>query len=299
MREQWVIHGGDNAFGQFGRDVDDAIATLYLLGRPELRLLALTTVFGNAPLRRTTRSAQALLRAAGRADLPVIAGAACAGDGDTPAADYLARTVAANPGRIALLATGPLTNVAGALRLHPGFLHDLAGLYCMGGRFTPLRVGWRQAGELNFAADPLAAHRVLSRAPRLTLVPSEVCVQVAWNAEVLHSAGALHPRLRTVLATWLRAYGLGRGVRAFHPWDLLPAVAITHPGLFHSRVRPVALQPVLLAGGWLAEPGPHPLRCVQQVVDPKLLTRLAFAALQQAWPAPQTAPQAGPVQCVG
>ena len=54
---------------------DDALAIVLALARPELRLLAITTVAGNAPLDRTTRNALRVLTLLGRTDVPVAAGA--------------------------------------------------------------------------------------------------------------------------------------------------------------------------------------------------------------------------------
>ena len=54
---------------------DDAIAIMVALGSPEVELLAVTTVAGNAPLHRTTANAIRVLDFLGRADIPVAAGA--------------------------------------------------------------------------------------------------------------------------------------------------------------------------------------------------------------------------------
>ena len=54
---------------------DDALAIVLALARPELRLLAITTVAGNAGLDRTTRNALRVLTLLDRTDVPVAAGA--------------------------------------------------------------------------------------------------------------------------------------------------------------------------------------------------------------------------------
>ena len=54
---------------------DDAIALLLALASPELELLGVTTVHGNQTLEKTTANALRVLELAGRADLPVAAGA--------------------------------------------------------------------------------------------------------------------------------------------------------------------------------------------------------------------------------
>ena len=54
---------------------DDAVAIMLARGAPELELLAVTTVAGNAPLEKTTRNALRVLSLIGHPDVPVAAGA--------------------------------------------------------------------------------------------------------------------------------------------------------------------------------------------------------------------------------
>ena len=53
---------------------DDAIALLLALASPEIDLLGITTVAGNAPLDKTTINALKVLELAKRTDVPVAAG---------------------------------------------------------------------------------------------------------------------------------------------------------------------------------------------------------------------------------
>ncbi|HYX84404.1 MAG TPA: nucleoside hydrolase, partial [Gaiellales bacterium] len=54
---------------------DDAIAIMLALASPEVELVAVTTVSGNAPLHHTTANAIRVLDHLGRSDVPVAAGA--------------------------------------------------------------------------------------------------------------------------------------------------------------------------------------------------------------------------------
>mgnify|MGYP003708200961 CR=1 FL=1 len=56
--------------------IDDTLAILLALRSPELHILGLTAVAGNAPLEMTARNALRILEAAGALDIPVAAGAA-------------------------------------------------------------------------------------------------------------------------------------------------------------------------------------------------------------------------------
>ncbi|MEV7404917.1 nucleoside hydrolase [Streptomyces sp. NPDC091267] len=196
--------------GADGRDVvidadpgtDDAVGILIALGAPGLRLRAVTTVGGNAALDVVTDNALRLVDAAGCA-VPVYRGAASPLDSaelfghgalarePRPGRDGdglgLAPAVSrAAPGEAArvlcdvfsgprgagavLVATGPLTNVAQALRYRPQLAREVRTLVVMGGS----RAGGNATGsaDFNFWADPVAAHAVLTAGfPDVVLFP--------------------------------------------------------------------------------------------------------------------------------
>ena len=130
------------------------------LARPELQLLGVTTVAGNATLDNVTRNALAVLTLVGRPDVPVAVGAdrplsrplvtAAHVHGtsglegaelpapafaplDEPAIDFIARQVAASQVPVTLVPTGPLTNIAAFIRRHPELLPRVAHICLMGG----------------------------------------------------------------------------------------------------------------------------------------------------------------------
>src|SRR5512132_733463 len=125
---------------------DDAIALLFALAAPELELLGVTTVAGNQTLDKTTANAIRVLEFSGRTDIQVAAGAdrpllraqyvAADVHGETGldgpdlppaqgepvaqhAVDFLADRIRAAERPVTLIPTGPLTNVALLLALHP------------------------------------------------------------------------------------------------------------------------------------------------------------------------------------
>jgi len=190
---------------------DDAIALLLALASPEARLAGVTTVTGNQTLEKTTANALRVLEFAGRADVPVAAGAArplvrernvaanvhgeSGLDGpDLPppvgeptaqhAVDFLAENVA---GRT-LVATGPLTNVGLLLSLHPDARPErivLMGGAIGEGNTTP-------AAEFNIWADPEAARLVFESGIDVTMVGLDVthrAIVTPTVAEELRGAG--------------------------------------------------------------------------------------------------------------
>lgn len=180
---------------------DDAVAILLAAGDPGVELLGITTVAGNQTLARTTANACAVCTVAG-IDGPVLAGAdrpllrplqtaaafhgesgmdgpapveATVVPGDEHAVDFIIRTVLADPGRVTLVAVGPLTNLALALRREPGLAGAVREVVIMGGSFT--RGNTTPAAEFNIIVDPEAAAIVFAAPWRVTMVGLDVTHQ--------------------------------------------------------------------------------------------------------------------------
>jgi purine nucleosidase len=199
-----------------GTDVDDALAIAFALAAPDLEVVGITTVHADAPLR--ARIAQRLLQLAGRPEIPVIAGASLPlapalpsrfhwppvlwgheGEGLlTPeerlltadlalpaddAARFIIERAGSTPGEIGVIAIGPLTNLARALRLEPRLAGWIGDLTIMGGMVDPTRVPWPPVLETNLNADPAAAEAVFASGIPITLVGFEVTTQVFLTAD--------------------------------------------------------------------------------------------------------------------
>jgi purine nucleosidase/pyrimidine-specific ribonucleoside hydrolase len=226
---------------------DDAIALLLAIGSDELDLRGVTTVAGNQTLEKTTANAIRVLELAGRAEIPVAAGAGRPlvrdprvaadvhgetglGGPDLPpphaepspehAVDFLAERVAG----ATLIATGPLTNVALLLARYPEANPERIVL--MGGAIAEGNV--TPAAEFNIWADPEAAHRVFTSGLDVTMVGLDVthrALVTPAHAGQLREAG----RSGTVVAELLEFYGGFH--RAVYGWDGSPihdAVAVAH-----------------------------------------------------------------------
>ncbi|HEY2326187.1 MAG TPA: nucleoside hydrolase [Gaiellaceae bacterium] len=176
---------------------DDALAIMLALASPELELLGITTVSGNQTLPKTTINALRILELCGRTEIPVHAGADkplvreqhVAADvhgesgldgpslpqpskqrGDQHAVDFLADQIRARDGKVTLIPTGPLTNVALLLALHPDARPErvvLMGGSIGEGNTTP-------AAEFNIWADPEAARRVFDSDLDVTMIGLDV-----------------------------------------------------------------------------------------------------------------------------
>lgn len=189
--------------------MDDGLALALALHSPELEILAVTTVAGNFNLERANVDVLKMLEIAGRADIPVYAGArrplvhtrddfAASNHGtwwsDDPApapvggfakkalereaaADALVRLVMGAPGEIEIIALGPLTNLAHALQRQPAFATAVKRLVIMGGAVAALPDGAGNQtpnAEFNFWVDPEAARVVLRSGIPIELSPLNV-----------------------------------------------------------------------------------------------------------------------------
>lgn len=156
-----VILDTDLAMGAPGSDIDDGFALARCLADPELDLRLVTTVNGNTDVDTATVLTFELLHRLGRADVPVHRGAdrpllrptrqAGLGAGRRPPPRGEARPGGDGdgaarpgpPGELTLIAVGPLTNVALAMRLDSRFADALKELVIMVGVFSgaPTRLG--------------------------------------------------------------------------------------------------------------------------------------------------------------
>jgi purine nucleosidase len=244
-----LIYDCDNTMGLPFKEIDDGLTLLYLLGRPDIQLLGVTTIFGNGTTNQAYVQTQEILRRFNRTDVPVWKGQAEPGEGPNPAAEFLAQAVVEHAGEVSILATGPLTNLRAASRVDSRFFKHLRQIACMGGYLGPLRIGWRNVAELNFSADPAAAYAVLNAPCPVTLMSAQLCLQALFGWRKLRNIQFLDPWIIRSVRNWLLAFGLYCGVGKFYLWDLVPALYLSHPDLFElQQVRVVSMESDLAAG---------------------------------------------------
>jgi len=187
--------------------LDDALAIGLAVARPEIDLLAVTTVGGNADVRHCTENALRLLHAFGRSDIPVAEGAAgpltgevvrataIHGEGGIGRTELPPSPATARPeGAVALIAglirastapvaiapIGPLTNIALFIRLHPDLVARISHLAIMGGSIGEGNT--TISAEFNIYADPEAADIVLRSGIPITMMGLDVTHQATLDA---------------------------------------------------------------------------------------------------------------------
>ncbi len=221
--------------------IDDALALAFAHGRPELDVVAVTTVGGNVPLEHTTANALDLAEYYGM-DVPVSQGAGRplvrpphtapeihgvrglgnialpgAGTGLTGrhAVDTIIDTVAAAPGEISLVAIGPLTNIALALHKEPRLTAWVREFVLMGGSYggASPSTGSTSSGntttmaEFNIYADPEAAAVVFGAGWTPVMVGLDLTRQARATGSVRERFTDLGRLEREVLSPGLDFYG--------------------------------------------------------------------------------------------
>jgi inosine-uridine nucleoside N-ribohydrolase len=192
--------------------IDDAMAIFFALASPELDVVGLTTIFGNAATSVCTTNALKLLEIAGRPAIPVAKGVdgplampyrgpvpfVHGDDGqgnvalDPPtisarpidAAHFIIDTVRQWPGQVTIVALGPLTNLAIAMLLDPGLPAQMAGIVLMGG--AAFRGGNASpAAEANILNDPEAADIVFGADCEIVMAGLDVTERTFMSAAEL------------------------------------------------------------------------------------------------------------------
>ncbi|MBS1799684.1 MAG: nucleoside hydrolase [Acidobacteria bacterium] len=205
-----------------GDDVDDAFAIALVLASPELKVLGITSAWGDTQLR--ARMIDRMLCETGRDDIAVNAGiptksttlftqAPWARAGiDRPHKDgvaFLLDQAKAHPGEITLLAIGPLTNIGAAIDRDPVTFRKLKRVVLMGGS---IRMGYGPAGtppepEYNIARDPASAQKLLRSGVPLYFLPldsTQIMFDNAKKAELASISTPMTDALQILVAEWMR-----------------------------------------------------------------------------------------------
>ena len=199
--------------------IDDAMALLFLHKAPGVRIVGITSSFGNSTVEVTTRNCLHLCDIFG-IDAPVAQGARLPLNGEEgstahhvhgdnalgnvtlpagprgaphplPADEFIVETVRRNPGDITIIAVARMTNLALALRRDPGIVPLVKEVIVMGGAFgfhghsgnvTPV-------AEANVSGDPLAADEIFGADWPVTIVGLDVTEKTIMPSSMVELMG--------------------------------------------------------------------------------------------------------------
>ena len=212
--------------------IDDSLAILLALASPEISLEGLSVVHGNSSTQQGTINALSVLELAKASHIPVYQGC------DLPlvqpsllapethgeqgigyaklsaplgqpkvqkGSDYLIEKIMSSPGEITLVAIGPLTNIALAIRQEPRIVENVKEVFVMGGAIrhegntTPL-------AEFNTYVDPHAAHIVFHSGMPITLTPLDVTYQCVFLKDDLNRLLKIDSPITKFIADATRFY---------------------------------------------------------------------------------------------
>jgi purine nucleosidase len=290
-----------------GTDVDDALALAFALRHPELELAGVSTVFGDVELR--ARMAEELLRLGSAEALPVLVGLGkpltesrvgimfghegqgllvgasprIRTESDPDAArrvDALARAIeAAQPD--ALVAIGPLTNVAALIRAGV----QLPRLSIMGGKTAPVEVEGvtPTIDEWNWHCDPDAAATLLEQEPPSVGLPRIFPAEITFRTPIspgdhlaLAAGDALCRALASMGEIWLeKLKEIGNPQPQILLHDPLTVASLPAPDL--CPMEPMRLERDE-AAGCVRRPGPANVE-VATDVDPQRIRNLVMETL--------------------
>jgi purine nucleosidase len=189
--------------------IDDSLAILLALASPEISLEGISVVHGNCSLEQAVTNGLSVLELAHAEHIPLAVGCELPlvqpsllapethgntglGYANLPeprikptsqhGCDFLIEKILSNPGEMTLVAIGPLTNVALAIRKEPRIVGALKELVIMGGAIRA-EGNTTALAEFNTYVDPHAAHIVYHAGIPTTLVPLDVTYQCVLTSQ--------------------------------------------------------------------------------------------------------------------
>ncbi|MFA0309516.1 nucleoside hydrolase [Vibrio splendidus] len=253
--------------------IDDAMAILFAEAHPDIELMGITTVYGNATIDNGTQNALYLKQKFGMkalvakgSDKPLLrdpVGATVVVHGETgfgdvtapssldseaikkPAYQFIIDSVRAEPREITLVAVGPLTNLALALEAAPDIVDLVKEVVVMGGAFgenghkgnvTPF-------AEANIHDDPHAADKVFTASWPVVIIGLDVTEESFFTSQYLDElrddAGEVGQFIWDISRYYLKFYSDKVGMDGCHVHDPSAIAYVIQPSLFTSRSGPV------------------------------------------------------------
>ncbi|WHY65335.1 nucleoside hydrolase [Neobacillus sp. SuZ13] len=255
--------------------IDDSFAIMYALLNPKINLVGIVSGYGNTPKEKSVKNTAYLLTLGGRADIPVIAGAAGPllgepityypeihgkeGLGPIKPPDTLQNVkvydinkileiVTQYKGNLVIVSVGRLTELALMFILYGNeALKGVNAFYIMGGAFlVPGNI--TSEAEANFYVDSIAAHTVMEKAHNIFLYPLNVTNKALITPEIIdflskNSPTPFRPLLKPAFDYYYKAYQKNvPGIKGAPLHDVVPLMALTEHELVKYIPRRVRVE---------------------------------------------------------
>jgi 5'-nucleotidase len=258
--------------------IDSALGLLYLLKSPGVDLRAVTVANGVAEVGPGTENARRILALTGNAAIPVAAGQAAPLQGNRAfpsfwrtqantlggalakfpspptrsasgrAGDLIVSTLSRSAQPVTIVAMGPLTNIALALRKQPRLIGKIKEIIVMGGALKEAGnvdkpfVGIKNSvAEWNFYLDPQAARQVLESGAPIRLLPLDATRSLPISpAFVQRVRESRRDTTSELLLSLLDSVNDGIEGGWYYFWDTLAAVVAARPevaGSYNARLQ--------------------------------------------------------------
>lgn len=281
-----VIYDCDNTMGIHGKDVDDGLALLYLLGNSEVNLLGVTTTYGNSNIEDVFKNTTKMLREdLGVKHIPVLKGAPCKENRNSQAAAFIVENVNKCPGEIAILATGSLTNIYAAYEMDKDFFHKVKEIVLMGGITGPLIINGKNLDELNFSCDAEASCAILSSGFKVAVMTGHLCLQAYFSEEEFNALkrnqeSKSYKYIYEKIEPWYQFIKAEFDIDGFYNWDVVAAVYMTNREIFEENLVRIKSTVNDLEKGYLViecEEGSL-ISLPQKIIDKQRFNELVFSA---------------------
>jgi purine nucleosidase len=207
-----------------GDDIDDAFALALALSSSELKIVGVTTTFGDTELR--ARLLDRYLRAVGRTDIPVAAGPPSKTDNlltqrayalQSPAVKhpdgsaFLLEQIGRHPGQITLIGIGPLVTVQAAIERDPATFRKLKRVVLMGGSIERGYDGKNGEhrppdAEWNINRDPAGAKALLAAGVPVFMMPldsTQIHLEEPMRERIFAHGSPLTDQLTLLYHQWM------------------------------------------------------------------------------------------------
>lgn len=282
-----VIFDCDNTMGLEGKDVDDGLTLLYLLGRKDIELSGVTLTHGNGTIEEVSNNTRRVFEDLNLKHVKYYIGANAIENRYSEAAKFLAEEARRYPKDITILATGSMSNLYGAYLYDNEFFNNVKNIVIMGGILEPLTVGNVDVKELNLSCDYEATFKVLTSGANITILNGHTSLQALFGeAEIEYVRKSNNYLLNYIynnIVPWCKHMEEYFGIKGFCNWDAAAAIYITNPELFDENIVNIFPSKELLKSGYitLSEDGNNKINMPSSIKNLEEFNNILISSWEQ------------------